>query len=173
MQPHTRQDLLIAARTRYDRLWTLINDLPADDKTKEFPFEGRDRNLRDVLVHLSAWQQLYLRWSKTNLAGEKRVRFLPHGYTWATCGKLSRKFQADNQNLSLSDAEKWFRKTHAEMIAQFEDLEQEQLFVPSFFPWTGTSTLGDYATLFSATRYHWAEKVLRHYLHTLHPAVTQ
>lgn len=172
MKPHTRQDLLIAARTRYDELWHQIDALPADDKTKDFPFEGRDRNLRDVLVHLSGWQELYLRWSKTNLAGEKRVRFLPHGYTWATCGKLSRKLRDANQKLSLDNAEDWFRKTHAEMIAQFEELEQEQLFVPGFYSWTGTNTLGDYATLFSVTRYHWAEKVVRHYRHTLTP-VTQ
>ncbi len=171
MQPHTRQDLLIAARTRYDGLWTLINALPADDKTKEFPFEGRDRDLRDVFVHLSAWQQLYLRWSKTNLAGEKRVRFLPHGYTWATCGKLSRKLRDANQNLSLDDAVAWFHKTHGEMIAQIEALEQEQLFIPGFFSWTGTSALGDYATLFSATRYRWAEKVVRRYHHALQPVI--
>lgn len=161
--PHTRQDLLIATRTRYDDIWTLIDALPADSKTMTFGFKGRDRNLRDVLIHLAAWQELYLQWSQTNLAGERRVRFLPKPYTWATCGRLSKKIQQENQAVSLGAAEKRWQKSHVQMVRQFEALTQEQLFVPGFFPWTGTRALGDYATLFTATRYAWAIKTLRHF----------
>ncbi|MCI1986293.1 MAG: ClbS/DfsB family four-helix bundle protein [Lactobacillus sp.] len=166
--PHTRQDLLIATRTRYDDLWTLINALPATSKTKTFGFKGRDRNLRDVLIHLTTWQELYLNWSQTNLAGEQQVRFLPKPYTWATCGRLSRKLQQDNQTVKLGTAIKRWQESHTQMIRQIENLTQEQLFVPDFFSWTGTRALGDYTTLFSATRYAWALKTLRHFRHELH-----
>lgn len=170
---HSRQELLIATRTRYEQLWAQINALPADGKTMPFAFKGRDRNVRDVLVHLAAWQEMYLRWSTTNMQGERRVRFLPRPYTWETCGALSKKIKQANQSLSFEAAKKRLAASHAAMIKQFVDLEQEQLFVPGFFKWTGTSTLGDYATLFSATRYAWANKVIAKFRQQLAEAKPQ
>ena len=175
VKPQTRQELLIASRTKFDELTALINALPAASKTKEFSFKGRDRNLRDILVHLSAWQALYLHWSTTNLKGEQRVRFLPKGYTWQTSSKLSEQLRQLNQDLSVDEAYKRLQNTHCKMIRQFESLQQEQLFTHDFFNWTGSSTLGDYASLFSAERYEWAIRRLQHFRHDLaqKPLVTQ
>ncbi|WP_390409558.1 ClbS/DfsB family four-helix bundle protein [Lacticaseibacillus jixiensis] len=176
MSINSRQELLVATRTRFDHLEAQLRALPADGKTATFQFKGRDRNVRDVLVHLTAWQEMYLHWSQTNLAGEKRVRFLPQPYTWADCGKLSKKIQAANQDVTYEDALKHLRRSHRALIDQFTKLTQEQLFVPGFFNWTGSSPLGEYATLFSARRYAWANKVLHRFSQQLaaqQQAVTQ
>ncbi|MEL1196347.1 ClbS/DfsB family four-helix bundle protein, partial [Staphylococcus epidermidis] len=80
-----------------------------------------------------------------------------------------------NQDLSVDEAFKRLENTHRKMIRQFESLQQEQLFTHNFFNWTGSSTLGDYASLFSAERYEWAIRRLQHFRHDLaqKPLVTQ
>jgi len=50
-------------------------DFSADEKKKEAHW-GRDKNLRDVLIHLYGWHQLLLNWRHSNLAGTETT-FIP------------------------------------------------------------------------------------------------
>lgn len=54
-RPQTKNDLLEQAQTNYDKLLNLINSLSPEEQLGEFPFEGRDRQIRDCLAHLYEW----------------------------------------------------------------------------------------------------------------------
>ena len=71
-RPTTKTDLLTAATVNYEKLNTFIAELTekeletpfdfsCDEKKKEAHWK-RDRNLRDVLVHLYRWHQLLIYW---------------------------------------------------------------------------------------------------------------
>jgi hypothetical protein len=59
-RPTTKPDLLQAAREQFGKLWKLIDSMTEEKQNGVFKFEDRDRNVRDVPVHLYEWHQLLL-----------------------------------------------------------------------------------------------------------------
>ena len=78
-RPKTKSDLIEAATTHFDLLWEVINLMPERALKTEFDFSNdskkieahwqRDKNLRDVLIHLWEWHQLLLNWVVANMVG--------------------------------------------------------------------------------------------------------
>lgn len=94
-RPRNKEDLIIAATTNYEKLLILIEsrteseknscyDFSADEKKKEAHWK-RDKNLRDVLMHLHEWHLLLLEWIKNREDGSNKP-FLIEGYNWKTYG---------------------------------------------------------------------------------------
>lgn len=89
----TKADLMASANGQFDKMWKLINSMSEEWQKATFADEmatagkethwSRDKNLRDVLVHLYEWHQLLLSWIKANLDGENKT-FLPEPYNWKT-----------------------------------------------------------------------------------------
>ncbi|MFD1392730.1 ClbS/DfsB family four-helix bundle protein [Lacticaseibacillus jixianensis] len=164
-EPHSRQSLILATYERHDKLDQLLSSMTETELNGTFPFKGRDRNVRDVLVQLAAWQKMYLDWSKANLAG-KAKRLMPKPYTWKDSGKLSRKIWQANQKTTLAEAQRAFESLYNELMAQFEKANNEEMFLRGFYDWTGSMSLGELATMVASAHYAWAIKVLRQYLKT-------
>ena len=89
----TKADLTSSANEQFNKMWKLIDSMTEGQQKAAFSEEmatagkethwSRDRNLRDVLVHLYEWHQLLLSWVKANLNGERKT-FLPAPYNWKT-----------------------------------------------------------------------------------------
>ena len=62
----TKQELIQSAADQYDKLWHLIDSMTDEEQRATFLFEDRDRNLRDILIHLYEWHQLLLNWIASN-----------------------------------------------------------------------------------------------------------
>ena len=85
-RPTTKSDLLAAATENFEKLNLLISNMTVEELARPFDFSKdekkkeahwkRDRNLRDVLVHLYEWHQLLLNWVEANQRGEEKS-FLP------------------------------------------------------------------------------------------------
>jgi hypothetical protein len=66
----TKYDLIAAANEQFNKLWKLIDSMSEEEQNATFNFGDnfnkkeahwdRDKNLRDVLVHLYEWHQLLL-----------------------------------------------------------------------------------------------------------------
>ena len=87
-RPKTKENLMIAAKENFEKLNTLISkmsdkelttpfDFSKDEKKKEAHWK-RDKNLRDVLIHLYEWHQLILNWVESNQKEKKNHFFLNH-----------------------------------------------------------------------------------------------
>ncbi|MDE5588920.1 MAG: ClbS/DfsB family four-helix bundle protein, partial [Acetatifactor sp.] len=68
-RPVTKSELLSAAAENYEKMNELISSLTERELSTPFDFPGkkeahwqRDRNLRDILVHLYEWHMLLLEW---------------------------------------------------------------------------------------------------------------
>lgn len=165
-----KQELLIAAAEQFQKLNELISkltqeelstpfDFSQDDKKKEAHWK-RDKNLRDIFIHLYEWHQLILNWVKSNMKGEGRP-FLPPPYNWKTYGEMNIEFWKKHQETGLEEAQKMFEKSHEEVLRLAETFSNEELFSKGVFPWVGGSTLGSYFVSATASHYDWAMKKLK------------
>ena len=169
-RPTTKTDLLTAAAANYEKLNTLVLglteeelgvsfDFSHDEKKKEAHWK-RDKNLRDIFIHLYEWHQLLLNWVSSNQNGNHKP-FLPEPYNWKTYGDMNMEFWGKHHPTSLEDAKSMFQKSHGEVIKLAETFSNEELFSKGIYKWVGGSTLGSYFVSVTANHYDWAMKKLK------------
>lgn len=169
-RPTTKTNLLTAAGTNYEKLNALISGLTEKELSASFDFSGddkkkeahwkRDKNLRDVLIHLYEWHQLLLNWVHSNQNGDNKP-FIPEPYNWKTYEDMNVEFWEKHQSTSLEEAKSMFQKSHSEVIKLAGDFSNEELFSKGTYKWVGGSTLGSYFVSATASHYDWAMKKLK------------
>lgn len=169
-RPKTKQELVEAATTEYNKLWQLIHALPDNMANTPLDFSGdtkkkeahwaRDKNLRDILVHLYEWHQLLLEWVQANQSGQTKP-FLPAPYTWKSYGQMNVEFWQKHQETSFEQAERMLNESHAQVMALIESFSNEELFTKKHFAWTGTTSLGSYCVSATSSHYDWAIKKIK------------
>jgi hypothetical protein len=174
----TKQDLIMAADGQFGKLWALINSMSDVMQGRSFGSEmatagkethwGRDKNLRDVLVHLYEWHQLLLNWIHTNCAGGQSS-FLPEPYNWRTYPVMNVEFWKKHQTTSLIDAKEMLKTSHREVMALIETFSNDELFAEKVFKWTGNSILGGYCVSATSSHYDWAMKKIKLHIKQANP----
>lgn len=169
-RPTTKTDLFTAANTNYEKLNTLISELTKQELETPFDFSQdakkkeahwkRDKNLRDILIHLYEWHQLLLNWVQSNQNGEDKL-FLPKPYNWKTYGDMNMEFFRKHQSTPLDDAKHMLQESHSEVLKLAETFSDAELFTKGVFKWVGGSTLGSYFVSVTASHYDWAIKKLK------------
>jgi hypothetical protein len=167
----TKDELKVSANGQWEKMWKMIDALPVEPQAVAFDFNDpklkeahwtRDKNLRDVLVHLYEWHELLLHWTAINLNGGG-ASFLPEPYNWKTYGEMNVKFWEKHQQTSYDDAAAMLRESHGNVMALIEGFSDDELFEKKHFSWTGTSTLGSYCVSTTASHYDWAIKKIKQY----------
>ncbi|PHV71566.1 hypothetical protein CS063_03080 [Sporanaerobium hydrogeniformans] len=169
-RPTTKTDLLDVATANWDKMNSIISsmtekelstplDFSSDIKKKEAHW-NRDKNLRDILIHLYEWHQLLINWINSNKAGENKP-FLPEPYNWKTYGDMNVEFWKQHQNTSLEEAKKMLTKSYEKVMCLAEEFSDEELFSKDVYKWVGGSTLGSYFVSSTASHYDWAIKKLK------------
>lgn len=103
----------------------------------------RDKNLRDVFVHLYEWHQLLVEWINANQSGNAKP-FLPLPYNWKTYSAMNVEFCEKHQKTMLIKAKEILKSSHKDVVTLVETFSNEELFTKNVFVWTGTLTLGSY-----------------------------
>lgn len=169
-RPKTKTELLQAASSNFDQLFELISSMPETTLHTEFDFSAdkgrteqhwsRDKNLRDVLVHLYEWHQLLIKWISANSAG-KKADFLPAPYTWKNYGDMNREIWNKHQTTTLDNAQAMLRQSHQQCIDLIAGFSGEALFTKKYFDWTGSTSVGSYCISATSSHYDWAIKKLK------------
>lgn len=168
-RPTTKSDLLHAAHGHYQQLNQLIARLTAAELSIPFDFSTdqrkkeahwqRDKNLRDVLIHLYEWHRLLLGWVETNQNGENKP-FIPAPYNWKTYGAMNIVFWQQHQNTPLEKATDMLNQSHQAVLNLAGRFTNDELFTKGAFKWVGGSTLGSYFISATSSHYDWARKKL-------------
>ena len=169
-RPKTKEELMLAAKENYEKLQTLISkmsdeelntpfDFSRDEKKKESHWR-RDKNLRDVLIHLYEWHQLLLNWVHSNQKGQEQP-FLPVPYNWRTYGELNLEFWKKHQKTSLKEATEIFHQSHQDVLRLANTFTNEELFSKNVYKWVGGTVLGSYFVSATSSHYDWAMKKLK------------
>ena len=171
----TKIDLLESANGQFEKMLEIIDSMSDEQQVTTFTQEmasagkeahwNRDKNLRDVLVHLYEWHQLLLNWVKAN-NNDERKPFLPEPYNWKTYPMMNVEFWKKHQNTSLAEAKAKLRESHKAVIAMIEQFSNDELFAKEALVWTGTSPLGAYCVSATASHYDWAMKKIKLHIKT-------
>ena len=169
-RPTTKDDLVEAAKKNFEQLWKIIESMPDGALNTEFNFSSdpkrkeahwqRDKDLRDVLIHLYEWHQLLLSWVSSNVAGNKSA-FIPKPYNWKTYSEMNMGFWQNHRNTQTEHAKEMLKSSHKIVLALIQTFSNEALFTKKFFDWTGTTTLGSSCVSSMSSHYDWASKKLR------------
>lgn len=169
-RPKTKEELTSQASDGFLELIRYIESMSAAELNTEFDFSddlskkeahwSRDRNLRDILIHLYEWHQLLLNWINSNMSGEK-MEFLPEPYNWKTYGQMNIEFLEKHQGTELSLAKALVKESHEAALELSTTFSNDELFSKKYFDWTGTTTLGNYCVSSMPSHYKWALKKLK------------
>lgn len=160
-RPTTKEDLLFALHEQYAKLYATIEKLGQENFEKEFLFEDRDRNLRDVLAHLHEWHKMVILWHKEGTLKGGTPAVPGVGYTWRTIPTLNMEIWHSYQNVALEEIMECLTKTHQEIVDIVADHTNDELFAKGVYPWTKSSTLGAYFVSSGPSHYEWAMKKIR------------
>lgn len=156
----TKEQLKETASDNFQALFVLINSLTQEQQAAPFAFEDRDKNIRDVLVHLYEWHQLLLNWIRSNQMGT-RISFLPSPYNWKTYPQMNIGFWEKHQHTPLEEAITLLSNSHSEAMKLIDLFTTEALFTTQYFSWTGTTSLGSYCVSATSSHYDWAIKKIK------------
>jgi hypothetical protein len=154
-RPATRDDILIASAERFIALFELVNELPPEQRDAEFSGTHRDRNVRDVLGHLDAWHLLLLRWHAEGMGGGEPEIPSP-GYAWSQLDELNAELRDRYQRASLTEVRRRIEASHDAVDLMIASHSDGELFTEGAYPWTGSSTLGEYSIECTSAHYDWA-----------------
>jgi len=161
-RPTDKASLLAQSAANFEKLIAMVEGFTPEQSAGSFPFEDRDKNLRDVLVHLHEWHLMMQSWYAVGMSGQKPA--MPaEGYTWQTLPALNLKIWNKWQSTSLEEAQKLLTKSHGAMMALMEGHSDEELFTKKRYKWTGTTSLGAYFISATASHYDWGMKKLKLY----------
>lgn len=171
-RPTTKTELIAAATTSFDKLTALWDALTPEQAHAPFPEEllakgseahwGRDRCLRDVVVHLHEWHNLVTAWTSANRAGTP-APFFPEPYTWRSYGELNERFAAAHAGTTYEHARQLLAASHLQVLDMIAGFSDEELFTKKYFGWTGSTSLGSYFVSATSSHYEWAAKKTRAY----------
>ncbi|MDR2505572.1 MAG: ClbS/DfsB family four-helix bundle protein [Oscillospiraceae bacterium] len=169
-RPTTKQELLTAADNQFEKLFALIDAMPQRNQTAAFCFDteragkeahwARDKNIRDVLIHLHEWHMLLLNFVNANQSGEAKP-FLPEPYNWKTYGDMNARLWEKHQSTSYAQSREMLKNSHKAVAALIEAFNGDELFTKGFFKWTGGTSLGGYCVSVTSSHYDWAVKKIK------------
>ncbi|KAL3946248.1 ClbS/DfsB family four-helix bundle protein [Lentilactobacillus hilgardii] len=166
-RPQTKKALLSQSQDNFEKMSSLIDQFTPEQEQQIFSFEDRDRNVRDVLIHLYEWHQLLLNWVEENHVNRHQADFLPVPYNWRTYGDMNVQLQKKHQDTSLNDAKAMIAESHTKVMTLINQFSDEALFTKRYFPWTGTTSVGSYCVSATSSHYDWALKKLKKHQRTL------
>lgn len=176
-RPQTKNDLMEAASSNYDKLLKLIDSMTENELSTEFDFSSdakkkeahwrRDKNIRDVLIHLHEWHNLMLEWVDNNKAGVYKP-FLVEGYNWKTYGDMNILFWKRNQSVTYEMALEQFQESHKKIMDTIQTMSNDELFQRNVYDWVGGSTIGSYFISVTSSHYDWAMKKIKAHRKMIH-----
>lgn len=167
-RPKNKTELISSSNENFNKLWDTINSLTEKELHTEFIFSStlkeahwqRDKNIRDILIHLYEWHNLILNWINSNNNWVTKS-FLPEKYNWKTFGKLNIEFWKKHQQTPYEKSIKILKESHNEVMKLIQTFSDEELFTKKYFSWTGTTSLGSYCISATSSHYDWAIKKIK------------
>lgn len=177
-RPTTKVDLVTVSNQKFSELEKLLHSMTELELERTFNFDKaflekqqathwqRDKNLRDVLIHLYEWHQLLLNWVANNKQGQG-VSFLPEPYNWRTYPKMNIEFLEKHQQTSYHHAKELLEQSHVDIMKVINSFSNDELFAKEVLKWTGNTSLGSYCISVTSSHYDWAIKKIKKHIKTL------
>lgn len=161
MATHIAQSQLIELIEReHQTLMEAVANVPARARTQAGVTDG-GWSVKDLLAHLTAWEQMFLGWYRAGVKGETPETPAP-GLTWsaANLNKLNDRIYKHGKRLSLAEVQRQFDASYAETLAQVKRMTNDELDTPLYYAWTGKGLLSGSVTANTWRHYRWARTLI-------------
>ena len=119
-------------------------------------------SVKDIIAHLDAWHELFLRWEEAGARGERPAMPAP-GYTWQQTPALNAVIWERTKDDDGEDVKRQFAASYERIREVLSGYGTDDLFEKRRYAWTGSTSLGNYAVSATSSHYEWARKLITKY----------
>ncbi|MFS0671694.1 ClbS/DfsB family four-helix bundle protein [Ornithinibacillus sp. 179-J 7C1 HS] len=150
-----KQNLLMDSDKYFKALLEIIGSVPSRKRTISIETDERDKNFRDVIMHLYEWHAMLERWYREGMDGDVPSMPAP-GYKWSTIKLLNKKTWENYQDITLNQALKKLKLSHDRVMDLIKSHSNEEIMTKKYYKWTKTSNLYSYFAANTSKHYVWA-----------------
>lgn len=157
MTKSEKEILLENSDKNFNALLEIIESIPSRKRSISIETHERDKNFRDVLMHLYEWHAMLERWHREGMDGDNPFMPAP-GYKWNTIKILNMRIWKNYQDVTLNQALKKLKLSHERVMELIKSHTNEELMTKNYYKWTKTSNLYSYFAANTSHHYIWAIK---------------
>ncbi|HVO70162.1 MAG TPA: ClbS/DfsB family four-helix bundle protein [Aggregatilineaceae bacterium] len=131
--PATKTELLERTRSEHLRLEAALTGISEEDMLR--PGVVGAWSIKDILAHISDWEQRFLSWYRAGQRGEVPERPEP-GLTWDDIDLLNQRIYDRHRLRTLPDVQAGFDDSYRELITAVDAMSEDELFTVGRFAWT-------------------------------------
>ncbi|MFO7680934.1 MAG: ClbS/DfsB family four-helix bundle protein [Chloroflexota bacterium] len=161
-RPVSKDQLLAAMQKEHGSLDILLASLPPET-TQQTSDTIENWAVKDVLAHVTAWEQMVLSWYRAGLQGEAPHLPAP-GFNWRQIPALNEKIYQEHRLEPYGKVRQSFDASYEEILQTLQKIDNEDLFTPERYAWTNKNTMGTYFVSATSSHYDWAKKEIRNCL---------
>lgn len=152
-----KENLLLDSDKSFKALLEIIESVPSRKRTISIETQERDKNFRDIIMHLYEWHTMLERWYREGMDGD--VPFMPApGYKWRTIKLLNMQIWENYQDVTLNQAIKKLKLSDERVMELIRLHTNEEIMTKKYYKWTKTSNLYSYFAANTFNHYNWAIK---------------
>ncbi|KGR76282.1 ClbS/DfsB family four-helix bundle protein [Ureibacillus sinduriensis] len=152
-----KDSLLENSDKTFKVLLEIIESVPSRKRSISIENGERDKNFRDVIMHLYEWHGMLERWYREGMDGDIPSMPAP-GYKWSTLKQLNMEIWKNYQDVSLNQALKKLKLSHERVMDLIKCHTDEEIMTKKYYKWTKTSNLYTYFAANTFQHYKWAIK---------------
>ncbi|WP_078380719.1 ClbS/DfsB family four-helix bundle protein [Sutcliffiella halmapala] len=152
-----KETLLMNSENNFQSLFEIIETVPSRKRDISIETHERDKNFRDVLMHLYEWHSMLERWYREGMDGDNPFMPAP-GYKWRNIKLLNLQIQENYQDVTLNQAIRKLKLSHERVMDLIKLHSNEEIMTKKYYKWTKTSNLYSYFTANTSNHYSWAIK---------------
>ena len=158
--PLSKIQLLAQMQNERQALLDLLTDV--SDEEMQQPGVVEAWSIKDVLAHLTAWEQLFLGWYQAGVRGETTETPAP-GFTWGwkSLDLLNQQIYEEHRQASLAAVADAFHASYTQLVATVEAMTEAELHNPGVYAWTRKGTLAASLGANSYNHYRWAANLVK------------
>ena len=148
-KPTTKARLLKDIRAERQKLEIALQGLTDADMVKTTV--AGEWSVKDILAHVTTWEQSFLKWYEAGLRGEKQV--MPEWSKPGVIDAINKEIYERNAKRSLNDVKKEFHASYKTILKTIDQIPEEAMFITGKYDWTGKYTLADYTVVNTGGHY--------------------
>jgi len=152
-----KEALLGNSEMNFNTLLEIIESIPSRKRGISIDTKERDKNFRDVCMHLYEWHAMLERWYKEGMDGDTPIMPAP-GYKWSTIKLLNMQIWENYQDVTLNQAIRKLQLSHRRVMDLIKLHTDEEIMTKKHYKWTKTSNLYSYFAANTSQHYSWAIK---------------
>jgi len=139
-KPHTRTRLIAQVEDNRSELEELLASISEGDKCQAKTCG--EWSIKDVMAHITYWEQSIMRWYRTGLTSADVDAPAP-GFGWDQVDQLNHSVYEEHQADPLEEVQAAFDRSFAEVSIFINSLGETELFEGHQYAWLGDFVLVD------------------------------